>query len=494
MRHVLAPGGNCWRIPKANRFKLLVDGSNYYGVLADAMIQAKRTIAVLGWDLDTRVQLFGEAPRPDCPPLRDFLPGLVSRNPDLHIYILLWSFPLLLAKGRQTDLVLGRNPFDHPRIHFRFDAEHAAGASHHQKIVTIDDSLAFCGGMDLAGGRWDTPEHLAHDQRRGGEEGYPPTHDAMAMVDGEAAQALAEVVRDRWQAATGKPMLPARIRADAWPADVAPDLKNVSVGLTPTNFSRGRAIEQLHLDLIASARDFLYIENQYFTSDVIADALIARLREPEGPSIVIVLPLRNSGWLEEHTIEVLRFRLIRRLRENDEFHRLRICYPKVPNLREEAVIVHSKVLIADDRILRVGSSNLTNRSMRLDTECDLTIEAANAVERRAIGQCRNRLFGEHLGLSPETVRERLAAGETPIQLVDSCAREPRGLRDLQQDKEATLLVSPSLVDPGEPLSPALLMEAFAAWLGDRPMLLLCPWAAAAFGVSFVFASIFPMRR
>jgi hypothetical protein len=44
-------------------------------------------------------------------------------------------------------------------IEFKFDGAHPAGCSHHQKIVIADDCLAVCGGIDLASGRWDTPDH-----------------------------------------------------------------------------------------------------------------------------------------------------------------------------------------------------------------------------------------------------------------------------------------------------------------------------------------------
>ena len=41
------------------------------------------------------------------------------------------------------------------------DAQAPVGASHHQKIIVIDDDVAFVSGFDLAGSRWDTAEHAA---------------------------------------------------------------------------------------------------------------------------------------------------------------------------------------------------------------------------------------------------------------------------------------------------------------------------------------------
>jgi phosphatidylserine/phosphatidylglycerophosphate/cardiolipin synthase-like enzyme len=103
--------------------------------------------------------------------------------------------------------------------------------------------------------------------------------------------------------------------------------------------------------------------------------------------------------------------------------------------------VHSKVFIVDDRLLRVGSANLTNRSMRLDTECDITIEATNEEQRAQVLSLRNRLLAEHLGLSPAAVTGSL------IQLIDSCSGSPRCLRELPPDGHKTLIVNAGLVDP-----------------------------------------------
>jgi phosphatidylserine/phosphatidylglycerophosphate/cardiolipin synthase-like enzyme len=257
---------------------------------------------------------------------------------------------------------------------------------------------------------------------------------------------------------------------------------------------RQHQIERLHLDLIGSARKSIYIENQYFTSETIADSLIARLAEEDGPEVVMVLPRKNSGWLEEHTIEVLRFRVIARLRENDRYHRLRICYPKVPNLAGEAICVHSKILIVDDRFFRVGSSNLTNRSMRLDTECDLTIEARNAAQRQAIAEFRNRLVAEHLGMTAKAVAARLESGQSLRALIDSRASGARCLKSLRQESNSALIAAPALVDPPQPLSPLFVVQAITSWLSERPMFLLCPLAAVAVGAGLAIASMMPVRR
>ena len=497
MRRVLDSGRNCSVITKADRFALLVDGSSYYAALAEGIARARRTVVIVGWDLDSRVRLGPGAGRgPLIPPLRDFLPAIASANRDLNIYILTWDFSMIFANVRDPKLVLGQNPFKHPRVHLQFDSTHPAGASHHQKIVVIDDSVAFSGGMDIAGGRWDSPEHRAHDVRRAGKHApYPPSHDVQAMVDGDAARALAGIVRDRWYRSTGTHLVNSGENGDSWPDWVVPDLVGVSVGISRTDVDTDgrREIEQLHLDLIDAAREYIYIENQYLTSAAIVAALCRRLETAYGPEVLIVLPLKNSGWLEEHTIEALRVESIRRLRAANRFQRLRICYPVVPDLDGESIAVHSKIIVIDDRLFRVGSSNLTNRSMGLDTECDLTIEAASDAHRSGISRLRNLLLAEHLGMSSEAVDAFLAKERSLLRLVDVRRANGRCLRELPDEHRPTEgMLERELVDPSRPITADVVMEALASSVADQPVKRLFPFMLI--GVAMIAATAAIVRR
>src|SRR5690606_35912464 len=110
------------------------------------------------------------------------------------------------------------------------------GTCHHQKVVVIDDAVAFSGGLDLAVRRWDTPEHkLADPRRRGpGGEGYRPFHDVQAMVDGEAAAALGALVRERWQRAACEVPEPAAPSHDVWPDSCDPQFRDCRIGIART--------------------------------------------------------------------------------------------------------------------------------------------------------------------------------------------------------------------------------------------------------------------
>ena len=98
-------------------------------------------------------------------------------------------------------------------------------------------------------------------------------------------------------------------------------------------------------------------------------------------------------------MHVLRTRLVRQLRDADTEGRFHAYYPHVAGLCEGTCVdLHSKVMIVDDEWLRVGSSNISNRSMGVDTECDLVVEAqGEARVQAAIRAARNRLIAEHSG-------------------------------------------------------------------------------------------------
>src|SRR5690606_9645133 len=128
-----------------------------------------------------------------------------------------------------------------------------------------------------------------------------------------------------------------------------------------------------YLDAIARARRMIYCESQYFASRRIAEAIAERPAEPGGPDVVIVNPESADGVLGTNTMDTARARLLSLVDTADIHRRFRIYSPVTAG--GEPIYVHAKILVIDDALLRVGSSNLNNRSMGFDTECDLIIEA-----------------------------------------------------------------------------------------------------------------------
>lgn len=468
--NLLQPGRNCWRVDQARRVAFLIDGAAYFDAFRTAVERARRSIFIIGWDIDSQVRFKRDGD--PGPTLAELLDRTVAGRRGLHAYVLIWDFAMIYALEREwlPSYKLGWRT--HRRIRFFLDGNHPVGASQHQKVVVVDDQVAFVGGIDLTRARWDTPEHRADDPRRVEAWGvpYPPFHDVAALVDGEAARALAELARERWWRATGQWVAPvAEHGADPWPPQVAPDLEAVRVAVSRTQprwdgRPEIREVERLYLDALAAARQVVYIENQYVTSTLIGDALAQALRRPDGPEVVLVLPQRSSGWLEQSTMDALRRWLLARLRAADRGGRFGLYYPLVPGLGSQCINIHSKVLVVDDRLLTLGSANLSNRSMGLDSECNLAIESGGDPRvGRAIAGLRDRLAGEHLGLPAPAVAAALERDGSLIALVHGRAGQPRRLEPLDPGAplESDRLLAESLVvDPERPVAPQELLARF----------------------------------
>jgi len=474
---LLVPGRNCWRIERAERLAFLVDGEEYFGAVRSALAKARRSIFILGWDIDSRMRLVPDGANDGLPePLGEFLNALVARRRELQGYVLSWDFAMLYAMEREWLPIYKLDWRTHRRLTFRLDDKHPVGASHHQKVIVIDDAVAFVSGYDLTRCRWDTSGHEHDDPRRVDHRGVPyaPFHDVGVVVAGDCARALGDLARERWRRATGHEVERERasgVRAgqDGWPDDVTPVARDIDVAISRTEPAYdGRAgvgeVRALHLDAIAAARRHLFAENQYFTSRIIADAFAARLQRDDPPEIAVVSPYTQSGWLEISTMGVLRARIHRMLRAADRLGRYRLYCPTLSWLNHDdgCLNVHSKVLIVDDALLCIGSSNLSDRSLAIDTECNLAIEARGDPRVAAlIAGLRERLLAEHLGCTTEDVATAMAREGSLHAAIGALHRDgQRTLNAVDPRADARLeAIVPDrhVFDPEQPLDPDMIV-------------------------------------
>ncbi len=487
---------NVWRIERANRAAVLIDAAAFFEAVRGACLKAERSILVVGWDIDSRTPLVGADGRSrDGLPssFADFLSELVRTRPDLQVHLLLWDYSLLYAGERELlpRLSLGWRMPEH--VTLCIDNSVPFGSSQHQKIVVIDDAVAFSGGLDLTIRRWDTTAHSAENNHRVDPSGHPyrPFHDVQMMVDGGAAHALALLARERWcRANGGAPQV--EPRGDPWPETVLPDFTDVDVGIARTQprydgEEAVREAEMLFVDSIDLAEREIYIENQFLSSPLIADRLANRLRDRPGLEVVIVAPRTHDSWVERHTMRNGRIRFWRRLRATGG-DRVRLLYPAVEQGgRATDTMIHSKVMVVDDRFLRVGSANMNNRSMGADTECDLAIEAHTDRERTAILDIRNRLLGEHCGVEAADVAAFLARHGSLVRAADALSANGHSLRpidDGEPDEGGLSGVVERLADPPRPIRPARLARHLVARL--RPLLVALACALVVLGIALAW--------
>jgi phospholipase D1/2 len=440
--------GCAYTVRQANSAGLLVDAAAYYREFYRAALAARRSILLSGWQFDSKVALLRgpeaeQAPGPVT--LLAFLNWLCEQKPELRIWILAWDFHLIFAAEREWMQRLAFHWMTNERLHFRFDAAHVDRGSHHQKFVVIDGALSFLGGLDLCDHRWDDPHHKnVNPLRVSRGEPHQPFHDIQAYVHGvEPAAALQELFVKRWERAGGEAPpagalepTPEVQRLD--PPAEALQLPAARIALSrtdPYGSPCGPAdcteILDLHVQAIAAAERLIYLETQYFSSHALADALEARMRAADRTRLEIVMVLNMEGETlkEQAAVGLAQAQIIGRLRQlaRETGHALGIYYT-VPSCDtdeppQRATYIHSKLMIVDDRLLTVGSANLTNRSMSVDTELNLSVYAEYPEDglASALRHVRGALLAEHTGGEPieqvaglvaqlEQIAERGAAG------------------------------------------------------------------------------------
>ena len=478
------PGQDCWCVERATRASVIIDAEAYFRQARAAMMKARRRIMLIGWDFDPAISLIREEEAPGGPPaiIGDFITWLVERTPELEIFLLRWDVGAMKSMVRPSHLITTLKWMAHPRITVKLDGHHPPAASHHQKIVVIDDCFAFCGGIDMTADRWDTRHHRDEEPGRHHPDGsaYGPWHDATTALAGPVAAALGDHARARWTGAGGDALDPVEGEGDCWPDMLPVQFEQVDVAIARSapemeDQQQLIEIERLYCNQIAAAKRCIYAESQYFASRRIAEAIAKRLAEPDGPDIVIVNPQQADGWLEQQAMDSARARLFEALKARDARGRFRIYHPFTQ--RGAPIYVHAKILIVDDRLIRVGSSNMNNRSMRLDTECDMTIDTAlpgNDGRQAKILAIRDDLIAEHLDLPVQRVAAVIAergliAGIEELRQKPGRTLRPYETPDLH-DVQAWL-ADHEVLDPEgpdemfEPVSERGLFRRMRGWFG-----------------------------
>lgn len=435
---------SAYTVCPADAAGLLIDAATYYREFYRAALRARRSILLSGWQFDSKVALLRGAEAQDAPApvaLLPFLDWLCEHRPELRIWILAWDFHLIFAAEREWMQRLAFHWMTNERLHFRFDAAHVAGGSHHQKFVVIDGALSFLGGLDLCDHRWDDSSHRdVNPLRVSRGQPHQPFHDIQAYVKGrELAAALQALFSRRWERAGGEAppadalAPPPEALGCEPPGDALPlPARRIALSRTdpygsPDGPPDCTEIRELHTRAIEAAERLIYVETQYFSSHTLAEALESRMRASGHSKLEIVMILNMEGETlkEQAAVGLAQAQIIGRLRRlaEETGHALGIYYTlpacEGEALPERATYIHSKLMIIDDRLLTVGSANLTNRSMSVDTELNLCVCVGACAEpcteagareprseqdddalERAIRNVRAALLAEHTGAEP----------------------------------------------------------------------------------------------
>ena len=475
---------------------VLNDAAAYFAALREALRDAQELVYIVGWDIHSETRLVGASGQADDglpAQLGPFLRALVQRRPNLRINILVWDFVSFYAPEREWNSAAKFTADADGRIQFVLDASLPFGSAQHQKIVCIDASLAFVGGLDLTIRRWDTSDHRADHELRCDPQGkpYKPFHDVQCLVDGDAAASLFDLAEQRWRAAGQQTPDRRALTGVRWPAHVPVEARHMPVGIARTEVvcpagSTIREVERSLMAAIRSATSFVYIENQFTSAIKFARELAEQMRRVPSLRVLVVAPKLHSSWLESQAMQNGRGAFIDCFSEAGVADRIRFVYPvSREGGTEAAVMVHSKLMIVDDRILRIGSANLNNRSMGADSECDLILEATTDEHREFIASVRRRLIAHFCDLDEQVVaqnEDRLPA------LLDEVSRAG-GAKTLRA-VEASVLTSTlaTMVQPvADPERPLHLERAASRMWSTKTIIGIVAIAVALLGLAMAWS-------
>ena len=383
-QRVFAAGAGNWADgdppPRAgNTVEVLIDGAEAFAAMVRALRQARSHVHVSGWHITPGFWLTRDG-TPTV--LREILAELSSRVP---VRVLLWAgAPLPLFRPSRSDVRKARDELvAGTAINCALDARERPMHCHHDKTIVIDDRVAFVGGIDLtnlAGDRYDTPHHPFRDAI-----GW---HDVASRIEGPAVADVAEHFRMRWQAVTGETLPAAATPVAAGSVEVQV-VRTIPDGMYTQQPAGDFRILETYLRALRSARQFIYLENQFLWSPEILAVLREKLRNPPSTNfrILMVLPAKpNSGG------DDTRGQLSTLAQIDEHAGRLLACtvYTR-GEARDYPVYVHAKVGIVDDQWLTIGSANLNEHSLFNDTEVNIVVRDPGLV-----GATRHRLWAEHL--------------------------------------------------------------------------------------------------
>jgi phospholipase D1/2 len=423
-----------WRTHDAALTGVIVDGRDYYAAFYEAASRATRSILLLGWQFDSDVVLLRGDDGPHIE-LLPFLDGLCRSRPDLEVRVLAWDHSLVYALERE---ILQKLLFDvaaSSRIHFKWDDTAPWPGSHHQKVAIIDGTIAFLGSQDICQCRWDDSTHRAANPLRTSRHDvcYKPYHEVQAAIVGEPARSLVDLFVERWRYATGEELDAASFVA---PNDHVPTVTvpmpeaRIAFARTIPKGPNRREVHEVRTQLaraIRKAEKSIYAESQYITSCALRAALLERMEDRSRPlDIVFMVPHRAEKLKEELTVGLQQRDVLGQLARAAKENGHRFGVYDVQSGDDAWVYIHSKLMIVDDRYMTIGSANLTNRSMTMDSEIHVSWEAKRGDDelRAAIRRVRTRLLLEHLGEAADL--RAVVSREGLVTRLDAIADSGRG--------------------------------------------------------------------
>ncbi len=426
----LSPEERGWWSPRAevrpgNAAEVLIDGVDALASMQEAIRGAQESVHIAGWHASPDFRLTRD---PDSPALRDLLADVAERVP---VRLLLWAGPPVPAFEPTRKMVkAARTEFERDsKVHCALDSRERTMHCHHEKIVIIDGTTAFVGGIDFTALQGDRHDHPVHPPR--GPLGW---HDAAMKVRGPAVADVGKHFTQRWNEVTGEQI--SSLPPPAPEGNVELQVLRTVPEKTYNFLPKGEfTILDAYLRALRTAEHLIYLENQFLWSPEVVDVLTHRLEHPPHDDfrILLLLPTKPSNGRDTTRGQISR--LVNA--DGDAGRLLATTISANGGDEKSAVYVHAKIGIIDDRWLTLGSGNLNEHSLFNDTEMNVL-----TCDRDLARTTRLRLWAEHTERPVEEI-----AGE-PHQVIDEIwrptAEEQSRLDDAGMERTHRLTLLPRI--------------------------------------------------
>jgi phosphatidylserine/phosphatidylglycerophosphate/cardiolipin synthase-like enzyme len=294
-------------------------------------------------------------------------------------------------------------------------------ASWHQKFMTMDQEVAYIGGMNVKTTDWDTHQHEIFEARRMTFDAsledrlavedklavsdFAPRKDYMVRVEGPSAADAVDVFKQRWdlQLASGveNAGLASEFSSATVPLPFAGGVQAQVVTTMPEPFNQTSIADTL-LRAISQADDYIYIEDQYFRSPILADAIVDRMLANDNVVLIVVTSPVDEWtdpgcWhthLQHELLEGLfadRYALFQLQSFDTVDTECSFCIDET-EATFQPMNMHSKLVIVDDIYLQIGSCNHNNRGLLYEGEAALAV-----FDTGWVSEARELIFHNLLG-------------------------------------------------------------------------------------------------
>ncbi|KAI9118112.1 hypothetical protein K1719_010444 [Acacia pycnantha] len=505
----------------------------------NAITNARHLIYITGWSVYTEINLIRDPRRPISGG-NITLGELLKKKSDegVNVLMLVWDDRtsveevkkdgLMATHDQETEdyfrntkvkcVLCPRNPDDGRSIIQGFEI--STMFTHHQKTVIVDSEVNGGGGGSQ---RRRIPNFPGASIKKGGPR--EPWHDIHCKLEGPVAWDVLFNFQQRWEKQVGKRfLLPSRLLdqilvpqfntetgndRDAWTVQLFRSIDGGAASGFPQDPSKAyevglvsgkdnvidRSVQDAYINAIRRAKNFIYIENQYFLgssygwkgSDIKVEdigalhlipkelslKIVSKIEAGERFAVYIVIPMWPEGvpdsvsvqaildW-QRRTVEMMYTDIaaaIQRkgIRAHPRDYLTFFClgnreskkpgeyvpperpdpdsdYSKAQNARRFMIYVHAKMMIVDDEYIIIGSANINQRSMDGARDTEIAMGAFQPYHLASYGPPKGHIYGFRRALWYEHLGE--PEGEEAFDHPESehCVKLVNYLSDLNWEK------------------------------------------------------------